>query len=138
MTADGGPRLSDHDEEGDGPRIADGTRTERPDGPASITVYSRPGCPFSSSLMRGLDGSDLPYDIRDIWEDEDAAAFVRSVTGGDETVPTVAVGDVALVNPTTREVLAVVAEEAPTLLPEGYEPPEPGFLDRALTRLLGG
>lgn len=103
-----------------------------------ITVYWRPGCPFCGSLMRGLDGSDLPYERRDIWEDEEAARFVRSVTGGDETVPTVAVGDVALVNPTPREVLATVAEEAPELLPEGYEPPEPGLLDRALTRLLGG
>lgn len=105
---------------------------------AAITVYTRPGCAFSSSLMRGLDGSDLPYEARDIWEDEDAAAFVRSVTGGDETVPTVAIGDVTLVNPTPREVVAVVADEAPELLPDGYEPPEPGLFDRALTRLLGG
>lgn len=105
---------------------------------AAVTVYWRPGCPFCSSLMRGLDGSDLPYERRDIWEDEEAAAFVRSVTGGDETVPTVAVGEVALVNPTPREVLEVVAEEAPHALPHGYEPPEPGFVERALTRLLGG
>lgn len=104
---------------------------------APVTVYWRPGCPFCSSLMRGLEGSEVPYERRDIWEDEGAAAFVRSVTGGDETVPTVAVGEVALVNPTPREVLAVVAEQAPHVLPDGYEPPRPGFVERTLTRLLG-
>lgn len=104
----------------------------------SVTVYSRPGCPFSSGLMRGLDGADLPYTVRDIWEDEEAAAFVRSVTGGNETVPTVAVGDTALVNPTPREVLASVAEEAPEMLPDGDEPQRPGRLERAVLRLLGG
>lgn len=111
---------------------------ERAEPDTSVTVYWRPGCPFCSSLMRGLDGSGLAYEERDIWEDEDAAAFVRSVAGGNETVPTVGVGDVALVNPTPREVLAVVAEEAPEHLPDGYGPPGPGFVERTLTRLLGG
>ena len=35
----------------------------------------------------------------DIWQHPDAAEFVRSVANGNETVPTVTVGDVAVVNP---------------------------------------
>lgn len=105
---------------------------------ADVTVYWRPGCPFCGSLMRSLDRTGLIYESRNIWLDDDDAAFVRSVARGNETVPTVAVGDVALVNPTSDEVLAVVAEESPHALPDGYEPPEPGPLTRALHRLLGG
>ncbi len=77
----------------------------RQDDGRTVTVYTRPGCPFSSSLTRGLDDADLPYTLRDIWDDEEAAVFVRSVTGGDEIVPTVQVGDLFLVNPSPDEVL---------------------------------
>jgi mycoredoxin len=103
-----------------------------------VTVYWRPACGFCSSLMRGLERQGLEYERVDIWEDEDAAAFVRSVADGDETVPTVRVGDHALVNPSAPDVLRMVAEVAPEALPEGYEPPEPGRVARAVTRLLGG
>ncbi|MBW3658730.1 MAG: mycoredoxin [Actinobacteria bacterium] len=75
-----------------------------------VTVYWRPGCGFCSSLFRSLERSELDFDRVDIWQDEDAAAFVRSVANGNETVPTVQVGDVALVNPTGRDVLAALAE----------------------------
>lgn len=119
------------------------TPTEGPDGRreddgGTVTVYTRPGCPFSSGLMRGLEDAGLPYTLRDIWDDEEAAAFVRSVTGGDETVPTVEVGGTALVNPTPREVIATVAEESPELLPDGFEPAGPGRFERLILRLLGG
>jgi mycoredoxin len=104
---------------------------------AAVTVYWRPGCGFCSSLIRSLDRFDLQYDRVNIWEDEQGAAFVRSVANGNETVPTVTVGDVALVNPSGNEVLATVADQAPDHLPEGYEPPQPGRLTRAVSRLLG-
>jgi mycoredoxin len=106
--------------------------------PATVTVYWRPGCGFCSSLLRGLERSGLGFDRIDIWEDEDAAAFVRSVARGTETVPTVRVGDLALVNPSTHEVLTSVAEHAPDLLPEGYEPVTPSRSASFVTRLLGG
>lgn len=77
---------------------------------APVTVYWRPGCGFCSSLFRSLEHSEVDHDRVDIWEDEDGAAFVRSVANGNETVPTVRVGDVALVNPTGRDVLAALAE----------------------------
>lgn len=103
-----------------------------------VTVYRRPGCGFCSALVRSLERHGLAFERVDIWEDEDAAAYVRSVADGNETVPTVRVGDHALVNPSAGEVLAAVAEHAPEHLPEGYEPPRPGPVSRALGRLLGG
>lgn len=111
-----------------GRRKSDGEST----GP--VTVYWRPGCGFCSGLMRSLDRAGLAHRRRNIWEDDEAAAFVRSVAGGNETVPTVTVGDRALVNPTGDEVLHVVADVAPDVLPEDWEPRDPGLL----RRLLGG
>ena len=103
-----------------------------------ITVYWRPGCGFCSSLLRGLERSELGFEQVNIWDDEQGAVFVRSVAGGNETVPTVRIGDeVALVNPSTREVMATVAQHLPEHLPEGYEPPEPGRAGRFLGKLLG-
>lgn len=43
-----------------------------------------------------------------IWRDPDAAAFVRSVAGGNETVPTVVIDGRAMVNPAPRQVLAAI------------------------------
>lgn len=105
---------------------------------STITVYWRPGCGFCSSLLRGLERADLDFDRVNIWDDEDSALFVRSVAGGNETVPTVRIGDeVALVNPSTPDVMATVAEHLPERLPEGYEPPVPGRVGRFLGKVLG-
>ncbi len=103
-------------------------------------VYWRPGCGFCSALLSGLERSGLDFQRRNIWDDPEAAEFVRSVARGNETVPTVRVGDVALVNPTSREVLRTVASEVPDRLPEDLDPAElerkgPGGF---LGRLLGG
>ena len=48
----------------------------------------------------------LPFREVNIWRDAAAAAAVRAVAGGSETVPTVQVGDRWLVNPTVEEVCA--------------------------------
>jgi mycoredoxin len=53
-----------------------------------------------------------------IWDDEQAAARVRQATGGNETVPTVFVGEHALINPSFRQVRQAVQTYAPHLLPE--------------------
>lgn len=82
-----------------------------------ITVYWRPGCPLCSSLRGGLHRAGLPFREVNIWDDRSAAAFVRSVARGNETVPTVSIGKVNLVNPSTRRVLEVAANETPALLP---------------------
>jgi mycoredoxin len=107
-----------------------------PDEP--VIVFWRPGCGFCSSLLRKLDASGLAFERRNIWEDDDASAFVRTVAGGNETVPTVSVGEVALVNPTADDVLGQLAEMAPHQLPDGYEPSEQGRMAKAVNRLLGG
>ena len=81
-----------------------------PTAPPVITVYWRPGCPYGTMLHRDLERSGLTYTMRNIWEDADAAAFVRSVARGNETVPTVSVGDAALVNPRIDEIHALVVD----------------------------
>jgi mycoredoxin len=57
----------------------------------------------------------VPVDEINIWENQEGAAFVRSVTGGDETVPTVRIGTQSLVNPSPRHVLALIRENAGSL-----------------------
>ncbi|HZD75333.1 MAG TPA: glutaredoxin domain-containing protein [Actinomycetota bacterium] len=92
--------------------------------PASaVEVYWRPGCGFCLTLLRGLRRSGLPLHAVDIWQDPEAAARVRSLAAGNETVPTVVIGAHALVNPTVEEVLATVATRAPHLLPTGQPCP---------------
>ncbi|MFA9447050.1 glutaredoxin domain-containing protein [Egicoccus sp. AB-alg6-2] len=107
---------------------------------ASVTVFWRPGCMFCSALFRELERTGLVFGRRDIWEDEEAAAFVRSVADGDETVPTVRVGDLALVNPSARDVLRAVADRDPGSLPETARnqlAQGPGRVGQFLGRLLG-
>lgn len=77
-------------------------------GASQVTVYWRPGCPFCSRLLRGLKRNGISFREVDIWADADAAAFVRSVARGNETVPTVLVGERALVNPSVTEVAALL------------------------------
>lgn len=54
-----------------------------------VEFYWRPGCPFCIALRRRLRGSGLPVREVNIWDDPDAAARVRAVAGGNETVTTV-------------------------------------------------
>lgn len=82
--------------------------------PETITVYWRPGCGFCSNLLRRLDNSGIPHERVNIWDDPAAAARVRGITGGNETVPTVTVGAQALVNPRFREVRDLVDPAATT------------------------
>ncbi len=104
----------------------------------AITVYWRPACGFCAGLLRSLERHGVALDRRNIWEDDDAAAFVRSVAGGSETVPTVEVGDRALVNPTADEVLAALSQVDPDAVPDGWTPREPGAITRGFDRLFGG
>jgi hypothetical protein len=53
---------------------------------------------------------------RNIWEDPEAAAIVRSIADGDETVPTLIIGPVGLVNPTVGLVEQTLAHHSPHLL----------------------
>ncbi len=106
--------------------------------PDPVTVYWRPGCGFCQGLLRSLERAGLDFARVDIWQEPEAAAFVRSVADGNETVPTVRVGDVAMVNPSGGEVLSAVAQQVPDRLPEGWEPAAPGPVGRLVRRVLGG
>lgn len=82
----------------------------------SIDFYWRPGCPFCSRLEQVLAQANVPTVRRNIWDDPEAAAFVRSVADGNETVPTVTVGERSFVNPSPNELAKVLASDAPHLL----------------------
>lgn len=73
---------------------------------ATVVVMWRPGCPYCPSLRRGLSKAGVLTQEHDIWASPEAAARVRTATGGDETVPTVFVGSRVLVNPSVSQVRA--------------------------------
>lgn len=73
-------------------------------GSPAVVVYWRPRCPFCARLRWGLRRMNVVSEELNIWEVPNAAAFVRSVNGGDETVPTVVVGATTMLNPTPRQV----------------------------------
>ena len=74
-----------------------------------VTLYWRPGCGFCSALERQLAKQEIVYERRNIWDDPEAAAFVRSIARGNETVPTVTVGETSMVNPGIYEVVEAIA-----------------------------
>ncbi len=112
--------------------------TSDPTSATPVTVYWRPGCGFCAGLLRSLERHDLVFERRNIWEDEEAAAHVRAVANGSETVPTVQVGEHSLVNPSADDVFSALAEVDPDAVPDGWTPREPGVVGRTLGRLLGG
>lgn len=83
---------------------------------SAVEFYWRPGCGFCMMLRAHLERAGLPLHEVNIWEDDEGRARVRTAANGNETVPTVFVGPVAMVNPDIDEVLAAVREHAPQLL----------------------
>jgi len=104
----------------------------------AIDFYWRPGCGFCMMLERSLSKTGVPLSKHNIWDDPAHAQTVREHANGNETVPTVVIDDVALVNPSSTQVMTAVADRAPHLVPDGWDPPEPGRVARAARRLLGG
>jgi glutaredoxin len=105
--------------------------------PQAVTFYWRPGCGFCRALERDLVGWNIPLDRRNIWEEPEAAAVVRSYARGNETVPTVVVGPVGLVNPSAEEIVSAMRTHTPHLLPEGESFESASGLSGMLRRLLG-
>jgi len=60
--------------------------------------------PYCFILRRGLRRRRLDFTEVDIWTDPDAAAAVRAIADGNETVPTVHVAGQWLVNPRAAQV----------------------------------
>lgn len=87
----------------------------------TVEFYWRPGCPFCIALRSRLHRSRIPVREVNIWEDPNAAARVRAAAGGNETVPTVFVGEHALVNPSIRQVTDLVRRAAPQLLEQAEQ-----------------
>ncbi|WP_308164017.1 glutaredoxin domain-containing protein [Nonomuraea sediminis] len=95
---------------------------------AGVVLYWRPGCRFCMRLRLRLRFTRLSYHEINIWKDQEAARFVRSVAGGNETVPTVIVAGRAMVNPSLQQLIDAVKVSAPQLLPaeDGRKkPPQP-------------
>ena len=77
---------------------------------AEAIFYWRPHCGFCVSLRSQLERAGVALEERNIWADDADAAFVRSVANGNETVPTVVVRGRALVNPSPRQVVELLAD----------------------------
>jgi mycoredoxin len=105
--------VDDGDRDAGGGGDANGQAAGGQDG---VVVYWRPGCPYCMALRVRLKLSRLRYTEVDIWKDPRAAAFVRSVADGNETVPTVTVAGAPMVNPSAGRVMRAVRERAPHLL----------------------
>lgn len=97
-----------------GPRRSPDEPADRDRSP-DITVYWRLGCPFCVMLSNQLEQAGVRAEWIDIWQSREAAAFVRSVNDGDETVPTVVVAGQPLTNPSLEEVLSASGQEPPTV-----------------------
>ena len=71
----------------------------------ALTIYSTQWCGYCHRLMRQLDREQVGYTVVDIEDDPQAADFVMSVNGGNQTVPTVVFPDgTALTNPSLSQV----------------------------------
>jgi mycoredoxin len=70
-----------------------------------LTMYSTAWCGYCHRLGSQLDRAGIEYRVVDIDRDAAAAQYVRSVNGGNQTVPTVRFPDgSALTNPTIVQV----------------------------------
>lgn len=79
-----------------------------PEHERTVVIYWRPGCVFCQRLRGGLGSDGAKATWINIWQDEEAAAFVRSVNDGNEVVPTVVISGQAHTNPdpsTVRDAL---------------------------------
>jgi mycoredoxin len=75
-----------------------------------MTIYSTTWCGFCRRLKLQLDQAGIAYDEVDIERDPEAATFVESVNGGNQTVPTVVFADgTAATNPSFAAVQAKLA-----------------------------
>ena len=83
-----------------------------------VTVYWRPGCPYCARLRQDLRIAGVPTREVNIWADPGAAAAVRELADGNETVPTVVIGSHGLVNPSAAAVVAEVRRLHPGFTPD--------------------
>jgi mycoredoxin len=66
---------------------------------APVVIYWRPGCGFCARLRTSLGPDAEKATWVNIWDDQEAAAFVREANAGSETVPTVVIDGIPVTNP---------------------------------------
>jgi mycoredoxin len=96
-------------------RITGGWRetTWRPTVP--LTMYTTTWCGFCKNLKRQLAKAGVEVNEVDIERDPEAAKFVESVNGGNQTVPTLLFADGStMCNPSAAQVQKKLAELAAT------------------------
>ena len=74
-----------------------------------VSIYWRPGCPYSTRLRLAVRAHRDRARWVNIWEDEAGRTFVASVNDGNETVPTVVIDGVQHTNPNPTVVKAALA-----------------------------
>jgi mycoredoxin len=78
-----------------------------------LTMYSTPWCGYCQRLKAQMGRAGIEFREVDIEQDPEAAAYVESVNGGNQTVPTVTFTDgTAMTNPSIGQVQAKLAEIA--------------------------
>ncbi|MEW2381672.1 mycoredoxin [Micromonospora sp. NPDC047707] len=78
-----------------------------------LTMYSTSWCGYCHRLKSQLDREGIGYEVVDIERDPQAAEFVMSVNGGNQTVPTLRFADgSALTNPSVKQVKEHLAKLA--------------------------
>ncbi len=117
--------------------MLDDTAAETAASTRQIEFYWRPGCGFCSMLQRKLDQLGIERVERNIWENADDAATVRRHANGNETVPTVVIGDTGFVNPSAGQLVDFLAEHHPDLLPMGLAPSQPHGASRLADKVFG-
>ncbi|PPK69042.1 mycoredoxin [Actinokineospora auranticolor] len=79
--------------------------------PTTLTMYSTTWCGYCRRLKTLLADEGIEFEEVDIEQVPDAAEFVMSVNGGNQTVPTLHFPDgSALTNPTVAQVKAQLAK----------------------------
>jgi mycoredoxin len=74
-----------------------------------ITMYSTPWCGYCQRLKAQMTREGIAYTEIDIEHDPESAAYVESVNGGNQTVPTVVFPDgTAVTNPSIGQVKALL------------------------------
>jgi mycoredoxin len=70
-----------------------------------LTMYSTTWCGYCHRLKTQMDRAGIHYEVIDIERDPEAAKFVESVNGGNQTVPTLRFDDgTAMTNPSIVQV----------------------------------
>ncbi len=78
--------------------------------PSGLVIYSTPWCGYCRRLKSQMEREGIAFEEVDIEQHPDAAEYVMSVNGGNQTVPTVVFPDgSAMTNPSLADIRAKVA-----------------------------